>query len=647
MSNMSGSFQFGLFELDPARQELRRRGVLLKLQAQPLKVLALLVERAGEVVSRQQIRHHIWGEETFVDFEQGITVCIRQIRHVLGDSAASPRFVETVPRQGYRFLAEVDHQPPPQADQQTPELVDAQVASMPRQSVWRPGAAVIVVLSMLVVGTLMAARSRPPATLESGVTSETDRRLDAGLLLVLPFTTLGDHRAEDHLGAGLTEDLITEISRRFGGRLGVIARTSATNLGRTSEGTPSHSLDSARRLGAGHVVEGSVRRQGDRVRITARLVRTDDEVHLWAGRYDRELVGLIDVAGEVSQKIGQALALELGLETTGEPAGSAATDPLAYEAFLQGRYELSRQRPNGSWPDGAIAAAGNHLRQALEIDAGFAPAWVELSKVLRFQAGPRQGPLQAREALDRALALDDTSARAHRRLAMLRFYSDWDIEGARVSFERALELDPGFAAVHHDIAAYYSVNGRHDEAVASVKRALRLDPLSPSVASDVGWYYYFGRRWSEAIEASRRTLELQPGFFWAKRCILQAAMAAGDFETAAEQGLQDMRELGAAPADVEAVASADAVSGVEAYWRWRLTHLSSGAEGAKRIRAIELADIHMALGEPEPALAALERAHKEHIGWILPFLRVHPLYDPLRSDPRFRRLVEKITPDPA
>ena len=630
MDDATAPLRFASFELDLESQELRKRGALVKLQAQPFKVLALLAERPGELIARDEIRHHLWGAGTFVDFDQGINVCIRQIRQVLGDRAGSPRFVETVPRRGYRFLATVERH----------ERVAAAERPARRRRRWSLAAAAVAAAAVLTVGTLVAGRDRPaiPATTAAAARApQPAERAAAGVLVVLPFLSYSAEEDDDYLGDGLTEELITEVSRRYGRRLGVIARTSAMKYKRSGKSAG----EIAAELDADYVLEGSVRRARDRLRITAQLIRASDDLHLWAGNYDRELDDVIALQSEVSAKIGQALALELQLEPASRPPGTAATGAAAYDAYLRGRHHLARRDANGFYPRDAVAAALGLLERATELDPGFDPAWVELATTYRLALPVPEGARRARRALERALALDDASPRAHRALAMLRFYYDWDLEAARRSFERALALDPGFAEAHHDFAAYYSATGRHDEALASVRRALRLDPLSPGVASDVGWYYYFGRRYPDAVEHSRRTLELEPGFFWAKRCLILAAAAAGDFETAAAQAVADMRQLEATVDDLQKVADAEPEAAVAAYWQWRLDRLRAAASD-RLPSAIELATLHMARGEADQALAALERAYRERQGWILPFLGVYPLFDPLRSEPRFNALVDAI-----
>ena len=646
--------RFANFELDVERAELRKSGVMIKLQAQPIKILALLADRSGELISRQEIQNRVWGSETFVDFEQGINTCIRQIRLVLGDNANTPRFVETVPRRGYRFLAPVERsaeaagvaEGPPGATPSRP----AERSPGPARRPWLLSGGVAALAAAVVVGAMavqrdgsraalqVAAAAKAPAALTQPERSAARSEAAASpMLAVLPFHNYSAEPAEDYLADGMTEELITELARRYGGRLGVIARTSVMRFKHSEQGIDAIAAE----LGAQFVLEGSIRQAGERIRVTAQLIRAADQDHLWAGSYDRELADILELQAEVSSKIGQALALTLQLVPQAESGEVAATHPQAYDAYLKGRYYLNHLLDPGNEPLQSLSSARSYLERATRLDPGFAPAHVELGRAYRLTPPHRENVPKARDAFTRALALDDALAAAHLQLALLRFYYDLDLEGARRGFERALELNPGFAEAHHDFAAYFSVTGRHDEAVASVGRALRLDPLSPSVTSDVGWYYYFARRFEEAITHSRRTLSIEPGYVWAEECVLLASIASGDLAAAAAYARDDMRGVDATEGDLAALRRDDPRDALQAYWRWRLAWHQRAAE-KHFVPATEFAICHMALGDTEKALAALEQAYVERVGWIRPFLPVHPFFAPLRSEDRFMALLEKI-----
>jgi tetratricopeptide (TPR) repeat protein len=332
---------------------------------------------------------------------------------------------------------------------------------------------------------------------------------------------------------------------------------------------------------------------------------------------------------ELGETIADGLALKLA-PGAGRMAG--ATTPQAYEHYLLGRHLLD---------EGHARKARQELEGVVAADPGFAPAWAALAKaylVLGPEAGTRQ---LARDAVTRALALDDQLPEAHQLLAVIRFYQDYDLEGARQAFERALEQNPGYAEAHENFAGYFSALGRHDEAIAEVQQARRLDPLSSMVNSDVGWYYYFARRYDEAVEHSKRTLALDPKFLWANLCIQLSYLQRPDWQGAIAFARQEMIEAGVSHDRLASLASPDRKTALGTYWRWRLESM----EEQKRRAPVDpsmFAQIHMALGEHDKAVADLEDAFEARSGWILPFLNVDPLFDPLRADPAFRDLVARI-----
>jgi len=607
LPTMAGSppnlLRFGVFELDVGAGELRKSGSLVHLQGQPLALLALLAGRAGQVVSREEIQAAVWGPDVHVDFEQGINACIRQVRAALDDQAESPRFVQTLPRRGYRFVAPVE----------APSIATRQEQS---RLIWALGLGVAV---LAVLAVLAAARPGP---------SRTGTPAHPPVLVVLPFVDLTPDGSGDLLADGMTEELIAQVGRRFGPRLPVIARTTAM----TFKGRRVDVAELGRTLDADVALEGSVRRDGARVRVTAQLVRTADREHLWAAHYDRSTPGLIALQAEVADGIARALGLRLlpGQELP----GMAATSEEAYGVTLAARAALT-----GDPPDPARARAG--FERALALDPAFAPAWLGYGQACLASAPNGEGAGRAREAFRKALALDDGLAAAHLALANLQLYVDWDLEGAGREFRRALELEPASAEVHHDMAAWWSVQGEHGEAIASVRRALRLDPLSPAVLSDVGWYAYFARRYDEAVEGSRRTLEVAPRDYWARRCLLLVASLRHDpagVRAMARQIAVEAKEEGAA---LLPELGPDADAAARAFWRWDLERKERRA-ALGRVPFTEVAANWMVLGERDRALKALETATRRRTGWSLAFLGVDPLYDGLRSDPRFRELLEGI-----
>jgi TolB-like protein/DNA-binding winged helix-turn-helix (wHTH) protein/Tfp pilus assembly protein PilF len=596
-------FRFGVYELDTERGELCRSGVLVRLQAKPLRLLGLLVARANETVSREEIRQYVWPSDVHVEFDQGINACIKQIRAALQDSADEPRVVQTVQRGGYRFLLPVE------------PLGEAGGSPLPskywtRGVAWAAAGVVSLVLLAAVVRSgfagLMNHRSQP-------------------VLAVLPFSVFDGEKEDAFFRDSLADEVITQLGRRYGARIAVIARTSVMKYDGTTTGIGAIGRD----LGADYILEGSVRRVGDRIRVNAQLIRVADESHVWASAFQRESGDLLKLQVELGETIADGLALKLA-PNAGRMAG--ATTPAAYESYLRGRHFLG---------EGHARKARQELEGVVAADPGFAPAWAALAQAY-FVLGQEDGTRQlARDSVARALALDDQLPEAHQLLAMMRFYQDYDPEGARQSFERAIEQNPGYAEAHENFAAYFSSLGRHDEAIAQVQQARRLDPLSSMVNSDVGWYYYFARRYDEAVEHSKRTLALDPKFFWANLCIQLSFLQRPDWQGAVTYARQEMTDAGVSKDRLDALASPDRKTALGAYWRWRLESM----EDRKRNSPVDpatFAQIYMALGEREKALAELETSFESRAGWILPFLNVDPLFDPLRTDPRFRDLVARI-----
>jgi TolB-like protein/DNA-binding winged helix-turn-helix (wHTH) protein/Tfp pilus assembly protein PilF len=596
-------FRFGVYELDTERGELCRSGVLVRLQAKPLRLLGLLVARANETVSREEIRQHVWPSDVHVEFDQGINACIKQIRAALKDSADVPRVVQTVQRGGYRFLLPVEPLAAPGRSPLPPK-------PRGRRAAWAAAA----VVALILLGALV----------RSGVAGRMSHRSQP-VLAVLPFSVFNSEKEDAFFRDSLADEVITQLGRRYGARIAVIARTSVMKYDGTTKGIGTI----GRELGADFVLEGSVRRVGDRIRVNAQLIRAADESHVWASAFQRESGDLLKLQVELGETIADGLALKLA-PNAGRMAG--ATTPAAYEGYLRARHMLGQGHPR---------KARQELERVVAADPGFAPAWVALAQAyssLGSEAGMRQ---LAKDAVARALTLDDQLPEAHQLLAMIRFYQDYDAEGARQAFERAIEQNPGYATAHQNYAAYFSALGRHDEAIAEVQQARRLDPLSSMVNSDVGWYYYFARRYDEAVDHSKRTLALDPKFFWANLCIQFSYLQRPDWHGAIEYARKEMTDAGVPEDRLGGLLSPDRKTALGTYWRWRL----EGLEAQKRSGPVDpstLAQIHMALGEPDKALAELEDAFESRAGWILPFLNVDPVFDPLRADPKFRDLVARI-----
>ncbi|MDX2034329.1 MAG: winged helix-turn-helix domain-containing protein [Blastocatellia bacterium] len=611
--------RFGLFDFNPDTGELRKNGEVVRLQAQPARVLGMLIGRAGELVTRQEIQRQIWGDN-FVEFDQGLNFCIRQIRIALNDQAETPVYIETVPRQGYRFIAPVSRpaSPEPPAEAPLPPLSPLpDDSARARRPGWKLGAIFLVVIG-LAAAFWVARRPAAPA-------AKTRR-----MLAVLPFDNISADPAQEPFSDGLTEELITSLSRLNPSRLGVIARTSAMRY--KKEKKP---VDQIRReLGIDYLIEGSVRAEEGLVRITVQLIRTDDQSHLWAESYDRPYRDILGVQREVAESVARSLALEL---MPGRVQPIVSANPQAREALLKGHYQLAKR--NG----GALQQAIEFFQQAIRLDPGYAAAHAGLAAALMRQSlSPREVQAAARASLRRALELDDALAEAHclsGQLAM-KFELNWDL--ARREFERAIALEPGRAGTHHEYAFYLSNLGRHDEAIARLKTSIELDPVSPLVQGDLGWLYLRAGRYDEAVEQSLKTLELEPADLGAQYCLFHALLRQGRREQALRRAQEVQRLAGASPNEIVTAPADNPDTGLTAYREWEAGMLLARGKRGYLDPAV-LAMTYADLGRTEEAIQSLLQAAREGSSFLAS-LRAEPRYDLLRADPRFVDLLRRFFP---
>jgi TolB-like protein/Tfp pilus assembly protein PilF len=425
--------------------------VKVKLSGQPIEVLLALVEQPGELVTRERLRERLWSQHTVVEFEHSINAAVRRLREALGDDSDKPRFIETLPRRGYRFIATV--------------------SGPSRESVAQP-------------------QVRPEKV----------------RLAVLPLDNLSGDPGEEHFVDGMTEELITQLGGLQPARLGVIARTSTMKYKQTKKGID----EIGRELGVEYVVEGSVRRADGRVRISAQLIQVSDQTHLWAQSYEHELSGILAVQSEVARAIAARIQIQLAPAPRGRQAGTPPTTPEAYELYLKGRYYLNRANPHDH--EKALeyfqqAVEEDPLYAAAY--AGIADTYVFLAL---YHGLPRESALKARNAATKALELDPDLAGAHLSLAIIRVLNDWDWASAEAECRRAIELEPGASEAHRTYGWLLSLLGRHEQAIGDTRQGRDLDPLSSNANYDLAFALYVARRYDEAIAQMQKVLELDPKF---------------------------------------------------------------------------------------------------------------------------------------
>ncbi|HKN61698.1 MAG TPA: winged helix-turn-helix domain-containing protein [Candidatus Acidoferrales bacterium] len=635
-------YRFGPYELRLRTRELYNRGTKLKLRPQPFEVLKILVEHAGDVVTREELHRQLWSAETFVDFEQGLNTSIKLLRGVLNDSANEPRYIETIPKVGYRMIVSVEaEQTPPvgEAVAAHPTTIEesfagkdvapdhASLARYVRR--W----AVLLVASIVLIGGLAGyvkwsrLRERPqPAT----------GRL---MLAVLPFENLTGDAGQDYFSDGLTEEMIAQLGRLDPDHLGVIARTSVMHYKHGDE--PLGQI--GRELGVQYVLEGSVRRDADKVRITAQLIQVKDQTHLWSRQYDRELSHLLTLQGEIAQETAGEIQRTLGndhKQTVSDLADRPALSPNAYQAYdlyLRGRYFWNKRTRQD------FQQAIDYFQQAIAKDPNYAPAYSGLADSYGLMSGydtslPASEVMpKARAAAMKAMQLDGGLAEAHTSLAVIA-QNDWDWQTAENEYRRAIQLDPNYATAHHWYAEFLGFEGRFDEAFAEMGRARQLDPLSLIVASDNGAILFYSRQYDAAIEQFRGVLSMDPNFRRA-HIVIYAYVQKGMFPDAI--------------ADIQKWRPIDDVA-----WHWALKAYVYGRSGqpAQARRALQqleqlnrrrqvdpatLVAAYIGMGNKDEAFAWLHKSYVEH-SFSLTALKVDPLYDPLRSDPRFQALLRSV-----
>jgi TolB-like protein/DNA-binding winged helix-turn-helix (wHTH) protein/Flp pilus assembly protein TadD len=653
--------RFGAFELDLRSGELRKGGVLLNLPPQPFKILVLLATHPGQLVTREEIQRQIWGRETFVDFEQGLNFAVNKIRTTLGDEAGTPRYIETLPRRGYRFVAPVEEigaspgllgrrlleaGPPrqPSAGEGAQEgpvhspigpteralgstafkgvVPEPQSKSVNRGiqgKTWLRLVAILVACIAVGLFTWRRTRFQTPQVSRAQIHS----------LAVLPLDNLSGDPSQDYFADGMTDELITDL-----GKISALQVTSRTSI-MHYKGTRRTLPEIARELNVDALVEGSVVRSGNRVRITAQLIQASNDRHLWADSYQRDLDDLLSVQDSVALEIARQVRIRLTSSEQQRLERHKAVNAAAYDAYLMGRYSLTTQSADG------IKKGLPAFQRAIAIDPTYAPAYAGLADSYSllanyFVLSPREAFPLAEVPARKALELDPDSPEAHTAFAYPEHHYQWDWAGAEREYKTALALNPSYATAHLRYAELLSNLGRHDEALAEIRRARELDPLSLLMRSSVGRFLYYARRYDEAIPELKKTLELDPSRVYARLYLALCYEGKGSYAEA----LNEFEQFSAAFGGVPSVGLAHlyAVKGETEKARQIVKGLRSDAGDSDWVF---LSGVYAALGEKDEAFDCLQKAYQTH-DFYLSFVKVDPHLDPLRSDARFVELLRRI-----
>ena len=600
------------FELDPAAYLLRRSGQTLRLERIPMEILLLLLEHRGELVTREQIVERVWGKDTFLDADNSINGAIRKIRQVLKDDPEHPRFIQTVTGRGYRFVA-------PLRDIEAPATATARRA--PARLWIAAGLVVLVVGAAAAAVVSLRPRSAPAA-----------KRV---MVAVLPFDNLTGDVRQEYFSDGLTEEMITQLGERDPEHLGVIARTSVMHY--KNDRAPMDRI--ARELGVEYVLEGSVRRSRNDIRVTAQLIRAADQSPLWARQYDRTPADLLTLQGEIAQAIANEIQSSLGGDggRGGAPAPTATPAFAAYDLYLRGAFLLNKR----TVPD--LHLAIRFFGAAIAKDTSYARAYAALANSYSLLGGysalpPKAIYARARVAALRALQLDSLLPDAHTAFALIVQNSSMDWQTAEREFRRAIELNPNYATAHHWYAEQLMWRGRFDEALRESERARRLDPLSLIIAADNGAIWFYARQYDRAIAKWQSILEVDPEFPRA-HLIISAYIEKGMYAEALAD-VERRRHVIAAPVYWSELASIYGRAGRVAEARAALGKLLESA-GHQTVQASYIAGAYSALRDTAQTITWLERAYAEHPSEIVT-LKVEPAWDFARGQPRFKRLLERI-----
>jgi TolB-like protein/DNA-binding winged helix-turn-helix (wHTH) protein/Flp pilus assembly protein TadD len=636
--------RFGTYEVSLQSGEVRKAGLKIRVQQQPLKLLEILLERPGEVVTREELRSRVWSDESFGDFDQAVNIAIGKLRSALGDSAENPRFIETLPKRGYRFIADVSvvhadahlkrpesavgDLPESQEKQEKkiapePEVQDAGFAVAPKRRL-RPALSVIIASALVVSLTiiflvLFRSRGRAP----SGIRS----------LAVLPLENLSADASQSYFADGMTDELITDLAQISA--LRVISRTSVMAYKGARKPLP----QIARELNVDAVVEGTVLRSGDQVRITAQLIEASTDKHLWSQSYEGELRDTLALQNKVARAIADQIRINLTPQEQAALKDVKVVNPQAYESFLKGRYFWNKRTADG------LNIALAYFNQAIEEDPKYAQAYSGLADTYALLGDwqyavmtPKEAFPKAKEAAIKALELDNALGEAHNSLAFVLEGFDWDFDSAGKEFRRAIELNPGYATAHHWYAWHLSLLGRYDEAIGEMRKAENLDPLSLIINADLAELLVLAHSYDESIQQSRKTIEMDPNFALAHNQLAQAYLQKHMYDDAVAELQKAVQLSGGSPTCIANLARAYAVSGKRSDAQELLSELKKRSNPGYS-NASEIAIIYASLGDTDQAMNWLEKGYEERFN---PGVLLRPGFDPLRSDSRFQNLVHRI-----
>ena len=609
--------------------ELWKQGRKVRLEGQPVQILLCLLENPGELVTREELRQRLWPAETYGNFEDGLNAAVKRLRQALNDSAGNPRFVETLPRRGYRFLAPVQIV---NAAEDGPNLIEIppgelapsardfpEAKGVLRSLSWKRSSWALLLVLLGVAAWMLRPKNGPSPVIRS--------------LAVLPLENLSHDPSQDYFADGMTDELITELGQIS--ELRVISRTSAM----TYKGAHKSLPQIAGELNVDAVVEGTVLRSGDQVRITAQLIQASADKHLWAQSYEGDVHQTLALQRQVARAIAEEIQIELTSHERDVLKSVKTVNPDAYEAYLKGRFFWNKRTADG------MKEAISYFSQAIEKDPNYAPAYAGLTDSYALAGDWKYGVLAPKDAYPKAKAaalkavvLDGTLGEAHISLALCLDNFDWDFSYAGKEFTRGIELSPSYATGHDWYGWHLASLGRNGEALAQVEKAENLDPLSLIISSDLAEEFLIDHRYDEAATQTQKTINMDR-FFAPAHYVLGATFVQKHKYDEAIAELQKATQLSEGSTAFNAnLAYAYAVSGRRNEAVKILADLKNQSQHGFS-NAPEIALVYVGMNDKDQAMTWLNKAFDERFSpWVL----MRPAFDPLRSDPRFQDLMRRI-----
>ncbi len=615
--------KFEEFELDLRSYHLDRSGRSLKLERIPMELLVLLVERRGELVTREEIVEKLWGKNAFLDTDNAVNTAVRKIRQTLGDDIEQPRFLQTVSGRGYRFIArvtgpDVPTGATPVARAEGISASQSQGEVSGRRYPWKMVVVLAAILSFAIVGGTYLMRSN-----RSPISRAAHKRV---MLVVLPFQNLSNDPDQEYFSDGLTEETITDLGELNPEQLGVIARTSAMAYKYTNKTAGQIGQE----LGVDYILEGSVRRDGGRARISTQLIRVSDQTHVWAQSFDREIRDFLQVQQELGEAISEQVQITLKPEPQQERARTRQINPEAYDDYLKGLYVWNQFTPAG------VMKSIEYFQQAIKKDSALAQAYAGLSESYGVlmdwnKLPPAEAYTKSEAAARKAVELDEGSSDAHSALGWQLLSYDRDYSSAEGEFQRAIELNASNADAHDGLANYFAIRGQFDQSLTEARKARELDPLSLLLNNELGKMLFYARRYDQAIQQLRFTLDLHPNSF-APHYVLWLIYQTEGRSTEADTEFFKMSAAGGNPAMIE-IQQTYAKLGWTGAWK----KLVAG----KLVSSWDLAGVSLAAADKSDTLRLLQMAADERLSQVI-FLNIDPRYDSFHDEPKFQALLRRL-----